>query len=616
PLSPLGTARQRLAPVAAYPPGLLADLHDADLGEEEAYLAWQMGQLAGEMDEGARKDFVRLIGRSLINGSQGSTRMPLHDADRAILAAVPSLVGVPGEAKPLIVDGGFLYSQRIWVCETRLAAAIRKTMAQPALDSKAIATVVAEIAATSRPKLGDEQRAAVEAALGRRLAVVSGGPGTGKTTIALAIARGLVRLGVPADRLALTAPTGKAANRLQESFRAGLAALHTPSFEDRALHSACPAAQTLHRLLGYSPSTGRFHHHQNHRLSARAVIADEGSMIDLVLMQGLLRALPDDAVLVLLGDPDQLPSVEAGAVFRDLGSLAVRLETSFRTDQSQSAGRSINQCASAVRAGDAARLNDLVVARPNSAALTFEGVELLPASEREAVLADWYHGRIAAATDWDALIRHEYRLGEEGFSPDDEIRLQRLHTHLQRQRVLCLTRERPTGANPVNDFLHRLRSGVASELMPGEPVMVLRNDYERGLWNGDQGFIVTVRERSTRRMAVFRLAVGEKPHWLVVDPDALGDSLALAYALTIHKAQGSEYDQVLLLLPDTPLPLLTRELLYTALTRSRHSVVICGSRDILAAGVTTSLARSSGLAERLSGRAGYPTAGSTPPGRP
>jgi exodeoxyribonuclease V alpha subunit len=601
PLSPLGSARQRLAPTAAYPRGLLSQLRDADLGEEEAFLAWQMGQLASGIGEAERRDLVALVARSLISDSQGSTRMRLATAERSLLDKVPALVGVPGERKPLIVDKGFLYHQRILACETRLAAAIKARAAFPGADPRAVRAVVAEVAASSSPRLSDEQQAAVAASLGRRLAVISGGPGTGKTTIALALARGLVRMGLPARDLALAAPTGKAANRLQESFQAGLAALPAPSPEDRALQSACPTAQTLHRLLGYSPATGRFLHHQNHRLAAQAVIVDEGSMIDLSLMERLLRALRDDAVLLLLGDADQLPSVDAGAVFRDLGTLAVRLNRSFRTDQAQSAGRRISECAAAVRAGDAGRLAALLTPRPTSAALAFDGVELVPGTEREAVLHRWVQDRIAALPEWNQLIEHEYLLRPEGFSPLDDARLNRLHAHLARQRVLCVTREWPTGANPVNAFLHSLRADSDGELVPGEPVLVLRNDYERGLWNGDQGLVLSVAQpgQAARPMAVFRLPTATASPWLAVPPEAMGDSLALAYALTVHKAQGSEHDQILLLLPEQPLPLFTRELLYTALSRARHAVVMCGSAEVLASGTATSLTRSSGLADRL-----------------
>jgi exodeoxyribonuclease V alpha subunit len=204
-------------------------------------------------------------------------------------------------------------------------------------------------------------------------------------------------------------------------------------------------------------------HHQNYRLAARALIVDEGSMIDLSLMERLLRALRDDAVLVLLGDADQLPSVDAGAVFRDLSSLAVRLQRNFRTDQAQSAGRRISECAAAVRAGDAGRLATLLTPRTGTAALAFDGVELVPGIEREAVLERWYRDSIAALPEWDQLVEHEYVFGPEGFSTKDHDRLTRLHAHLARQRVLCVTRERPTGANPVNAFLHGLCAGPGGD---------------------------------------------------------------------------------------------------------------------------------------------------------
>jgi exodeoxyribonuclease V alpha subunit len=342
-------------------------------------------------------------------------------------------------------------------------------------------------------------------------------------------------------------------------------------------------------------------HHQNHRLAARAVIVDEGSMIDLALMDRLLCALRDDAVLVLLGDADQLPSVDAGAVFRDLSSLAVRLQRNFRTDQAQAGGRRISECAAAVRAGDTGRLLALLTPRPTTAGLAFDGVELVPGMQREAVLERWYQDSIAALPEWNQLVEHEYVLGPEGFSSEDNDRLTRLHAQVARQRVLCVTRERAFGANPVNAFLHGLCAGPGGELLPGEPVLVLHNDYQRGLWNGDQGFILSVKQpgHAARSMAVFRLSTVAASPWLVVSPEALGEGLSLAYALTVHKAQGSEHDQVLLLLPEQPLPLLTRELLYTALTRARHAVVICGSAEVLSAGAAASLTRASGLAEKL-----------------
>jgi exodeoxyribonuclease V alpha subunit len=593
PLSPWGTARQRVAPVSAYPSGLMAELADADLGEEEAYLVWQLGQLAGAMDEAQRSALVRLIARSVIHASQGHTRMPVAASDVALLRSAPALVGVPGERKPLILDGDYLYHQRVLACETRVATAIRELCKRPGPAAQTVLTVATQVAASSRPALSPEQRAALVRALSLRLAVISGGPGTGKTTMALAIARGLVRLGIPADRLALTAPTGKAANRLQESLRQGLASLQAPSLEDHALRANCPQAQTLHRLLGYSPSAGRFTHHENHRLPALAIIADEGSMIDLVLMDGLLRALREDAVLILLGDADQLPSVAAGAVFRDLGDLAVRLNTNFRTSSAASA---IHPCAAAVRGGDADTLLSTLARRERPEDVRCEGVELVPEQHREALLQSWHRDHVTLP-DAKELAQHEYTPQDQGFSPEDEDRLQRLFAHSQRQRILCVTRERATGANPTNDLLRDL-DHAGDGLAAGTPVMILRNDYERGLWNGDQGLMIAIKGQG-RPVAVFRRASEQGPPWQIVAPETLDDNLGLAYALTVHKAQGSEYEKVLLLLPEAPLPLLTRELLYTAMTRSRRAVVICGSPEVLRFAVNNTLGRASGLAERI-----------------
>jgi len=158
-----------------------------------------------------------------------------------------------------------------------------------------------------------------------------------------------------------------------------------------------------------------------------------------------------------------------------------------------------------------------------------------------------------------------------------------------------------TGANPVNAFLHSLCAGPDGELVPGEPVLVLRNDYERGLWNGDQGLVLSVAQPGQARPTHGRVSSANSNSLALAGGPARGDgdSLALAYALTVHKAQGSEHDQILLLLPEQPLPLFTRELLYTALSRARHAVVMCGSAEVLASGTVTSLTRSSGLADRL-----------------
>jgi exodeoxyribonuclease V alpha subunit len=319
-------------------------------------------------------------------------------------------------------------------------------------------------------------------------------------------------------------------------------------------------------------------------------------MIDLALMERLAASLGDDALLVLLGDADQLPSVEAGAVFRDLAAAhpaVLRLTRSFRMDPARGEGRRILELASALRRGETTALGALVTARPGVEALAFSGTELVPAAARDDLLERWYAERIAAQSQAAGV----YQLGEDGLFAEDEARLAALHRHFQSFRLLCLTHGRPTGVDACNAWLRR-RHGEAGGLLPvGAPVIMLRNDYDRGLYNGDQGLVVRVREGAPPPppMALFPVA----GRWSAFDLDSLRDNIALAFAMTVHKAQGSEFDDVALVLPETPIPLLSRELLYTALSRSRRALIICGSPSVLAAGVARPLARLSGVGARL-----------------
>jgi exodeoxyribonuclease V alpha subunit len=597
PLHPLGTARQRLAPTPVLPAAAMAALAEADLGEEAAFVAWQVGEWARDVAPGTRETLVTTVAASLAAVAQGSTRVAVAPATRQALLAVPELVGVPGERTPFILDGGWLYQQRHHASERRIAEAIvRRQGAAGGFPAAAVEAALADVFATALPVPSDDQRVAVAAALGGRLAAITGGPGTGKTTIVFTLLRALVRLGVAPEAIALAAPTGKAANRLDEAIKAGaqaLAAAGSPPASDGPLIARPPGARTLHRLLGYSPGARAFAHHAGSPLPQRVVIVDEGSMVDLQLMDRLLQAVHPEATLVLLGDADQLPSVDAGAVFRDLTPLAVSLTRSHRLDPERPRGRQVLDLAAAIRAGQ----------------LDFSGVELVPPAARQDLLERWYTDRVAALPEFAARIDQVFTLRaspDEGFGEEDSARLDALFAHHQGHRLLAVTRGRPTGAEALNAWLHERFADAApgndlrSQFHPGEPVMMLHNDYDRGLWNGDQGLIVRVREarRSPRAAAVFRT----RGRWNAWHLESLGDSLALAFALTVHKAQGSEYDDVALVLPELPLPLLTRELLYTAVTRSRRSLVVCGAPHVLAAGAARPGQRSSGIASGISER--------------
>jgi exodeoxyribonuclease V alpha subunit len=677
-LTPLGTARSRFGEPAAglaFPGFLGAAVAEYDLPAESVSLAWEIARLARGLSPEQGEALLFLALATLIATRQGSTRVPLAGAPeehgqapyleslaqrlglqpekRAALSALlaqsrlpgggpaPGVLGVSGDYAPLILDGTFLYQQRMLFYEDRLSRNLgarlrRKSLAIPGAKVKtALGDLLARPPeqAGATVELSEEQQSAIRAALTSALTVISGGPGTGKTSIVLSILRALIRLGVPVESIALAAPTGKAAKRLEESIRKSLSSVARRDASDEAILAGCPKPRTLHRLLGFYPSRGRFRHHENNRLSEKVVIVDECSMIDLFLMDQLVRSVADDARLVLLGDADQLPSVEAGAVFRDLlppehstpadprRRAVVRLTKNYRMDPSDPAGRAILTLARVVNSGDGEGLftakeeGPLVTGRPSAKDLTFEKIELLDGVEkaalREAFLDRWYADRVRGLPDFDRLIHKEYRQGAAGFSETDRADLARLQNHFDSLRLLCVTRSdaRPTGAEAVNAVLHarvlagRPAGGAAPgrpAFLPGEPVMMLRNDYERELFNGDQGIVLRVAEpgaASHRFMAVFPR--GET--FAAFHLDTLRSDLELSYAITVHKAQGSEYDHVGLVLPESDLPLLTRELLYTALTRSRRSVVILGEKGLLQAAAEARIRRSSGIGEKLQG---------------
>jgi exodeoxyribonuclease V alpha subunit len=308
-----------------------------------------------------------------------------------------------------------------------------------------------------------------------------------------------------------------------------------------------------------------------------------------------LAALLDDVLLVLLGDADQLPSIAAGAVFRDLGPLSVRLGRGFRADVSRPEGKQLALLATAVRAGHVENAVGLCLSHSGPDQLVWQGVEHLAPEQRDELLRT-YHRRMFGDAGVAALVAHVYQEVHGGFAEEETRRLDALALHLARARILAVTRQGSAGVDDCNSFLHTL-SGGGPGLLPGEPVLMLRNDYERELWNGDQGMAVRVRQSG--KPAAVAVAFRSREGWRTVDARAMASALGLGFALSVHKAQGSEFDEVLLLLPDFACPLLTRELLYTAISRARKSVVLCGALARFSAGIATGETRNSGLAERM-----------------
>ncbi len=641
PLHPRGTVKARFEP-----PGtselfrkLGVGARSCDLGDEGLYLSEELVQAdVAWLGAGDHPEALAIVVLALmIVQRQGSTRLPLDpkgplrglvtdilriakldaDAPRVLktianLTAAPrfnSVIGSGDSRLPLVVDDDCLYTERSRWLEERVARRLRERLAAPPRDAAGIVEDL--LARTGARALSTEQAEAIRLALSGALAVITGGPGTGKTLVASAIVRGLRRQGV--SQIALAAQTGKAANRLTQVIAEQLAALARDgrrdelSAADRGLAAAPPVAQTLHRLLGYSGR--RFAHHALSPLPAGAVIIDEASMVDLELMHALLEALPLSAPLILIGDANQLPAIDAGQILADLAprpaTRVAVLSTSYRMDTSDAAGRLVYEASQQVRAGELSRLLE---ARRTSGTLAFAGAEWVDTATKDrrpdditlaVVEATWHH------YDGPRALRaaeRVFRFVDGTVHADDEHDLEALWAMLERGRILTVTRALATGAIAINAHLHdKALEGLSvagrPELVPGEPVMVTANDYHRGLFNGDQGIVVRADEGLGRHhyRAVFRCQGALRPFAI----EALRDRLELSWALTVHKSQGSELDGVTLVLPHEPLPLVTRELLYTGITRARRSVVVAGSRAVLSSGLKAVAQRHSGLSTRL-----------------
>jgi exodeoxyribonuclease V alpha subunit len=663
----IGTAAVTKA-LPPFPQDVVDAAASVDLGPEIVHLAWELARLASPVDAGEGRALLLLALSVLAAQRDGSTRVPLDpggplaallaslgasDGDRRAATALlgAAAAGEPrlrplfgkarpeeeGDYRPLLRVGDHLYAQRLWQLERRVVARLRELLAAPlAADAAAVEAALADL--RSRPArdsagravpLTDEQEAAVRAALGGRLTAITGGPGTGKTWIVAALLRVVARMGDPlVSEVALAAPTGKAADRLQGSLRAALTAVADPAAADAALLAAPLAASTLHRLLSYSPSGEYFRRHERNPLAERLVIVDESSMLDLTLAERLLRSLPAGGRLVLLGDARQLPSVEAGAVFRDLvaaagggGRVAV-LTRSWRMDARDPAGSSILALAESIAAGSSPRGAGLDL-RADAGAIAFSGAEMLlsPPAPIAGFLERWWQHQHSQLPDWGELVTRAWSATSGLIDEGEAGELARLFAHYESTRLLAPTRgwSGGVGVAALNAWFRgallraldlapqRREAADADQPLAGEPVLVTRNDYRRSLFNGDHGIVLDVAAEGAAAspMAVFRGAGGG---FRALPLAALRGHLEPAWASTVHKAQGSEYDAVAVILPSADTRLLTRELLYTAVTRARRSVTLVGTVERLEQAVARAVERWSGIAEALTPSAPAPPA--------
>jgi exodeoxyribonuclease V alpha subunit len=552
-----------------------------------------------------------------------------------------------GEVVPLRLAGCHLYLDRYWRDEVALAADLNRRAARPpGPDRSWAAPPTAPYRpgpAPSGPPPGpaelerlfpgpgstDQRRAAADA-LTRHLTVLAGGPGTGKTTTVARLLALLCERALAAARrmplIALAAPTGKAAARMEEAVRAETAVLDSPSPVGQVLGRL--SGTTIHRLLGTRPDRpGQFRHHRTHLLPHDVVVVDEASMVSLPLMARLVEAVRPDAYLILVGDPEQLVSVEAGAVLADIvGRSADRPATGTPSGPSARAAAvagsisvlrtnhrfsgALAQLSEAVRAGDGdGTLSVLAAGHP---AVEWHDVEPtgLLAGSSEVIPESGALGRLAAASvGWAQAVR------DAAVAGDGAGALAALRSH----RVLCAHRRGPTGVARCNRIIETWLDPALGDgpWYPGRPVLITANDYAQRLYNGDTGVTVLAPEdpddpavgqvdgRRQRGPISLRVAfeAGPAERGRMVSPSRL-DSVETVYAMTVHKSQGSEFDQVTLLLPPASSRLLTRELLYTALTRARHRVLVIGTAAAVTRAVERPAARASGLGGRLWGSSG------------
>ena len=542
---------------AAAATGLLRTFNDVGvLSAADVHVASRLGALAGEDDEAVRLA-VALAVRGPRLGHVFVDLATIRDtasveADEPVdLSVLPwpppggwiravgasGLVAVgeedPAADRPLRLLGTRLYLDRYW------------------REERCVAADLNELAASDR------------------LHVIAGGPGTGKTTrVARMVAELIeeaVAHGARAPLIALAAPTGKAAARLQE-------VVHEERPELDGLR-----ASTLHRLLGWRPgSHSRFAHHRGNRLPHDVVIVDETSMVSLSMMARLVEAVRPDARLVLVGDPGQLTSIEAGVVLGDIVGDGTR-KGIVMLERVHRYGAGIARVADAIRRGD----SDEAVAALDDAPgeVTWMRMDV----QESGVGPELVRQRaVAAGLEVAAAAR-------DGDAP-------RALDALSRFRVLCAHRRGPYG---VSDWTVRIQGWLAVDIEDielrdyvGRPLLVTENDYELGLYNGDTGVIV--QGDGGHASAVF-----ERGRALMhFSPLRLG-AVETVYAMTVHKSQGSQFDTAAVLLPSSSSRILTRELLYTAITRARRELILVGSEDAVRGAVERPVARASGLAERL-----------------
>jgi len=542
-----------------------------------------------------------------------------------------TVVGEVGEYMPLLIDtkddAFYLYLNRYWQYQKGLAEQINKRIeskesqsdAQKMWSNNRLADYFPDDPSSSSDSDANEtnwQKRAVELALRHKFLIISGGPGTGKTTtitrlltllieqrftsnlsatnsdiVAMDISNNetsssLKKWGGVSLNILLAAPTGKAAIRMLDSIREASDALQSELNLDQEIIDQLPDnATTIHKLLGYKHNSAQFKHNKNNSLNVDVVLVDEASMVDIALMSKLVEAVPEDAKLILIGDKDQLASVETGSVFADLcdalkdSENLVTLKKNWRFAKDSDIG----QAAIAANLGDSQSLFS-VLDDPNR----IDAELISPTKMRDAdLIKPWQH-YITVVNDPNSSVAEVFKAFNQyrvlcalrrGFN-GSEIMNERLETALEKQT--WISRKRFNSSQATHPSWYH-----------GKPIMITQNSYDKGLMNGDTG-ITLIKNGETK----VYFPMGSESEFQSFSPIRL-PSYETNWAMTIHKSQGSEFEQVLMILPHEEMQLLTRQLVYTGITRAKQTVSIVASKEVLRTGIKAELAKATNIEQCL-----------------
>lgn len=518
------------------------------------------------IDSGQEEVFQKIVERLTTALAQGHICIELDTLEREVITA--STVAGENTHAPLVLSGNTLYFGRYYRYEVELAETMSAMAAVTQDFNQTGATGELTIPCTDSDPYQDH---AVTIALHRNLCVISGGPGTGKTTLIVKIIRLLLQRYGPELRIGLAAPTGKAAMRMNESIRTQIDQLDLP---DSSAIGFPDEAVTLHRLLGMTRFTSVSRYHGDNPMPYDVVVVDEASMVDLAMMWRLVKGLKPGTRLILIGDKDQLASVESGAVLADcidsLGENVAELKTTYRFNTS------IASLAEDIKNGNGKAVWS----------------QVLEPETRDVTLAD---------RNWLNDIGDRYedyiRAVNKGRDPDD---YPHLFSLFGEHMVLCALRNGLFGVKEINRRVELLLSenGLISpegNWYPGKPVMISTNDHSLSLFNGDIGLCLPDPDADGELRVWFYRGGGRLQKY----PPGRIPASETAWAMTIHKAQGSEFGHVTVVLPEHDNQILCRELLYTAVTRARQKLTMVMNEEICSISVGRKTVRHSGLAERL-----------------